>query len=333
MRTPRIKAGENGVYHCTSRIIESKFYLAADKAKEKFTELIYAHAKFTGMKIINLQIMDNHIHALLREPPRQNLSDEELLTRIRDFRGDQEADLVSQQLEIFAKRGDEASLKQACDLRRKYLSRMYDLSRFMQEVMSNFSRWLNHRLNRRGPVWEDRFKSTIVEPGSYALFSVSAYTDLNKIRAGMISDPKMDRWSGYGRAVRGCDLARKGIVEAMSFWPTPEGKDVLEEYRMMMFVRGVATHQGQTDGKGRPAFDREKVEKMLKQGGRLSFQDRIRFNWKGLMGAGILGGQDFLRKIYEANADKLGNKRVNIGHYLLEDEDSLMALRGKTELI
>jgi len=331
MRTPRIKVEENGVYHCISKVIDSQYLLKAKEAKDMFTTMLYAQVKFTSMKLINLQIMDNHVHILARERPKQKLSDEELITRIRDFRGDKAANLVKCQLDTLAKQGDKASLKQAKKLRKKYLKRMFNLSRFMQELLGNFSRWLNKFLGRKGPVWQDRFKSIIVEPGSHALFCVSAYTDLNKIRAGMISDPKDDKWSGYGRALKGCDIAILGIMEAMDFWPTPAGKNVLEEYRKMMFVAGAATHEGNRDGKGRHGFDKEALEKVLKNDGRLSLKDRLLLDWKSLVGAGVLGGIDFITMIYEANPKKLGTQRVHVGRQLLKGVDSLMALRGKTE--
>ena len=48
-----------------------------------------------------------------------------------------------------------------------YLDRMFALSAFVGEIKQRISLWYNGRNERLGPVWEDRFKSVLVqgEPG------------------------------------------------------------------------------------------------------------------------------------------------------------------------
>ncbi|HUF60844.1 MAG TPA: hypothetical protein VMN36_02110, partial [Verrucomicrobiales bacterium] len=59
--------------------------------------------------------------------------------------------------------------------------RLFDLSRFMQEFKHKFSLWFNSRHERRGTVWEERFKSVLVEgagqsaQGPGGLAAVAAY--------------------------------------------------------------------------------------------------------------------------------------------------------------
>ncbi len=43
------------------------------------------------------------------------------------------------------------------------------------------------------------------------LMTVGAYIDLNPVRAGIADEPDEYRWSGYGTAVRGSTLSRKGL--------------------------------------------------------------------------------------------------------------------------
>ncbi|MDZ4200411.1 MAG: hypothetical protein U1E27_14130 [Kiritimatiellia bacterium] len=38
--------------------------------------------------------------------------------------------------------------------------------------------WYNHRENRHGTLWEDRFKSILVEGRGHALATLAAYIDL-----------------------------------------------------------------------------------------------------------------------------------------------------------
>jgi len=42
--------------------------------------------------------------------------------------------------------------------------------------------------------------------------TVSAYTDLNAVRAGLVEDPKDYRHCGYGAAVAGDGKARSGML-------------------------------------------------------------------------------------------------------------------------
>jgi len=75
------------------------------------------------------------------------------------------------------------------ELREKYMSRMWDLGKFMQSLKQQFSRWFNKEHERKGTLWKERYNSSLVERGMSALV-VSAYIDLNPVRAGMVNDPK-----------------------------------------------------------------------------------------------------------------------------------------------
>ena len=90
----------------------------------------------------------------------------------------------------------------------------------MNGVLKRFTRWFNRRHERTGTLWEERFKSVIVEQGIPAR-TVAAYIDLNPVRAGMVADPADYRWSGYGEAVGAGGrsaagrAARGGLVRAL----------------------------------------------------------------------------------------------------------------------
>ncbi len=48
----------------------------------------------------------------------------------------------------------------------------------------------NKKVGRRGPLWEQRFKSILVEGEQGILSAMSAYIDLNCIRARMVRIPR-----------------------------------------------------------------------------------------------------------------------------------------------
>jgi hypothetical protein len=104
------------------------------------------------------------------------------------------------------------------EIRSRYTRRMHDLSWFMKSLLERFTKWFNGRHSRSGTLWEDRFKSVIVESG-VAARTMAAYIDLNPVRAGMVEDPADYRWSSYGEAVGGGKKgngkkAREGLVRA-----------------------------------------------------------------------------------------------------------------------
>ncbi len=95
---------------------------------------------------------------------------------------------------------------------------MHSLSEYMKTLLHRFTCWFNREHHRTGTLWEQRFKSVIVESG-VAVRTIAAYIDLNPVRAGMVSDPADYRWSGYGEAVGGGTKgngkkSREGIVRA-----------------------------------------------------------------------------------------------------------------------
>ena len=58
---------------------------------------------------------------------------------------------------------------------------MHDLSEFMKGFMQRYTQWHNRIHQRTGRLWEDRFKSVIVEH-EVAAKTIAAYIDLNLAR-------------------------------------------------------------------------------------------------------------------------------------------------------
>lgn len=69
-------------------------------------------------------------------------------------------------------------------------------SAFFRLVNSQFARFINKRLERRGQVVMDRFKSPMVESNQHML-TVMAYVDLNQHRAKKVKHPSKNDWSSY----------------------------------------------------------------------------------------------------------------------------------------
>lgn len=63
------------------------------------------------------------------------------------------------------------------------------ISRMMQTPGRHYARYFNHSYRRTGSLWEERFKSCVVDKVNYLLTS-QRYIELNPVRAGMVDSPE-----------------------------------------------------------------------------------------------------------------------------------------------
>ena len=204
--------GKPAIYHCVSRVVDRGFRLGQAE-KEEFVRRMRRLEGFCQVRVLTYCVMSNHFHILVEVPerPRQDPGDAELLEHLRTLYGGRRLAEVRWQLEHHRGQGNHRAAEA---LRQRYLRRMWDLSVFLGELKQGFSRWFNGRGERKGYLWEDRFRSVLVEDG-HAVRMVAAYIDLNPVRAGMVGAAGDYRWSGYGEAVAGRQRAREGLRQVM----------------------------------------------------------------------------------------------------------------------
>ncbi|MBN2507432.1 MAG: transposase [Verrucomicrobia bacterium] len=70
------------------------------------------------------------------------------------------------------------------------------ISRFIQRVDGEFAQIYNRRNHRSGAYWEDRFHSTMIEPGGH-LEACMVYIALNMVRCRAVPHPRQWPWCGY----------------------------------------------------------------------------------------------------------------------------------------
>ena len=59
-----------------------------------------------------------------------------------------------------------------------------------------YVRYINRRHDRTGTLWQGRYKSSLIATDDY-LLATYRYIELNPVRAGMVKDPGLYRWSSY----------------------------------------------------------------------------------------------------------------------------------------
>ncbi|VGO22056.1 transposase [Pontiella sulfatireligans] len=304
MRKPRILGAADGnYYHVMSRVVDRR-YIFGEEEKEFFRLSMRKLEAFTGVRVLTYCVMSNHWHALLEVPSLKDMEDEQLFERIRTFYPKQRANAILQDFERAAKdaaeTGSELWLN---ELRERYLSRMCDLSIFVKELKERFSKWYNRRNNRRGTLWEERFKSVLVENSETAISTMATYIDLNPVRAVLVNDPRDYRYCGYAEAVGGGKNARKGIeCVMMARGQETSWRKVSAQYRMLLFCSGKATET-------RAGMTSEAIEKALAEGGELDRSDLLRCRVRYFSDGVALGSRLFIEAVFENNRQLFGERR------------------------
>ena len=328
-------------YHCVSRVVDRKRVFGPDE-KEKFRALMRMQENFTGCRMVAYCLMSNHIHLLLEVPPlaEGGLTDAGLLERLRAIYGEAEVAGVAKELREARQRVRDglAQVSMVEAIHGRYTYRMHDLSEFMKTLMQRFTKWFNRTHSRTGNLWEDAFKSVIVEDG-VAAKTIAAYIDLNPVRAGIVRDPALYRWSSYGEAIGGGPRgngkkARAGLVRALrahqgigadaALW----ANDVAREYRLLLLAGaaerldtrlgrdGRAETKRTRNGMGAAEVAREKEKAKEKAeptgsqaAGAISLGNMLRCRVRYFTDGAVIGSRGFVNAAFAAARERFGPKR------------------------
>jgi putative transposase len=314
------KQGKPAIYHCISRVVDRRFVFG-DGEREAFRMFMRMQENFTGCRVLTYCVMSNHFHVLLEVPPvpEGGVSDELVLKRLGALYSEAFVDGVAKELEGARKEGDEVLV---AEIHARFTYRMHDLSEFMKTLLQRFTRWFNREHNRRGTLWEERYKSVIVESG-VAARTIAAYIDLNPVRAGMVSDPGDYRWSGYGEAIGGGKKgngkkAREGLVRAcMSHkgigFEAEKWKEVSRIYRRAMgMALGRKSGRAEVGGGGHATKNEEEMlsskdnETVLPDLGMAGMlMKRVRYFTDGA----VIGSKEFVNEAFAGARERFTERR------------------------
>ena len=323
------KEGKPAIYHCISRVVDRRFVLR-DEEREKFRTFMRMQENFSGCRVLSYCVMSNHFHILLEVPvmPEGGITDRELLKRLGAVYCEAFVAGVEAELAGARKDGDEALV---AEIHARFTYRMHSLSEFMKTLLQRFTRWFNRTHERCGTLWEQRYKSVIVESG-VAARTMAAYIDLNPVRAGMVKDPADYRWSSYGEAVGGGrkgngKKARAGLVRAANLKlealnPKEEGdlaghwKEVSRTYRRVMGMaleRKALNSKVQLSRKSGAAAgmnDAEYLENTPPEGSApLSMAKMLRCRVRYFTDGAVIGSKGFVNDAFAAARDRFAEKR------------------------
>ncbi|NCD32814.1 MAG: transposase [Spartobacteria bacterium] len=305
MRRRRIKRDGLAYYHCMTRVVGRQMLLG-EAEKEYMRLLIRRVEGFTGVRVMTYAVMTNHIHLLLEEPDRGTVvDDEELLGRMQSlYSGEEMAEIEARWMDWLVRGHDAAVLAD----KMRYRRRMHDISEFMKTLKHRFSFWYNRLHDRKGTLWSERFKSVLVEGGE-ALCTVAAYIEMNPVRAGIVIEPAAYRFCGFGEAVEGSPIARRGIM------------DILAQKGLAF---GVERSRRWPDVKG--YYSESILLYRLSKGDVFPSQQllcRCRYFTDGQ----VLGSRSFVEAFFEEHRDYFGPRRRMGGRKVKGEWPSMYAIR------
>lgn len=263
------------------------------------------YQKFSGCHVLSYCVMSNHVHLLLEVPPRKEITDKSLLRRLKSLYSQAFVSSVEKELASARLAEDEAMV---AAIHGRFTHRMFDLSEFMKGLLIRFTRWFNRTHERKGTLWEERFKSVIVESGTAARV-MAAYIDLNPVRAGMVENAEDYRWSSYGEAIGGGKRgngkkAREGLMRAIFSNQEPcqekgNWDDVHRKYRELMNLA--------LDRKPKKALSTTIQEKGKKPSLARLLRCRVRYFTDGA----VIGSKHFVNETFVASRERFGKKRTD----------------------
>lgn len=78
----------------------------------------------------------------------------------------------------------------------------HGVTHLMQDTGRKYVRYLNHRYQRTGTLWEGRYKSSLIDSEAY-LLECMRYIELNPVRGGLVAQPNDYPWSSYASNAQG----------------------------------------------------------------------------------------------------------------------------------
>ena len=288
MRTARTKMrGTACYYHACARIAGAKDnYLFTDVDKGKGMNIVQGLARLFFLEPISMCWMGNHWHIIIHASNKSPTL-HQTARRYNSYYDKKRMPL------------DAKSDPETC---RQLSEHLNDISFFMRQVHQKFTFFINRVHNRRGTLWADRYKSTILD-GEQALWNCVKYIELNGVRAKLVDDPAEYRFCTWGEFcetgvhIFGDSFARhmrRSLGDQAEIWSDEE---VYSEFRGEL-ARTIAYESGVTENLHEIKKEAKKKESMP-----LRFLCRTR-HWTD---GSIIGNKEFVR---ETALQIYGKKRI-----------------------
>jgi REP element-mobilizing transposase RayT len=271
-------AGHGCFHHLYNRIGgKAGEWPFTDVDKEKGFEIVRKLAKFSLIEVISMCWMGNHFHIVVHAPGEAP----DLATSAARWNA------------YYGKRREYLDPEISPEACARAAEDMVDISHFMRLFQMAYTFHINKTHQRRGRLWADRFKNTILE-GKRALWNCVKYVELNPVRAKMVADPADYRFCSWGRfcgsgkhpfAANFVNYLRRSLGELAKDWSP---RELYAEFRSEI-ARTIAAESGATSEEIFEAQAEAKREPTMK----LRFLRRTR-HWTD---GAIIGTKAFVQEV------------------------------------
>ncbi|MCU0665195.1 MAG: hypothetical protein MUC50_23070 [Myxococcota bacterium] len=255
-----------------------EYPLEEERCRRKLVELFRFFAKVYPCEVAGFCVMGNHYHLVVAFKEYQKLSRDELY------------ELASL---LYPKPVLDGWRKAKWE---RFNKRVFDVSELMRNLQASFARWFNQAFARKGRLWGDRFKSTLLEDDK-ALLDCLMYVELNPVRAGMVERPEEYQGASLYYREMGDD---RWMIPLTRLTGRAKRKDALIDYRARTYYRGNVPSKDKQRAIPDRIIREEEARGFASQG---LFRKRLRYYVDGL----VVGGEEFVRGYLERLRDS--------GHY------------------
>lgn len=315
MRLPRVTLHPGAcAYHCVSRVVGKDFLFDTGSRKDQIVKIMRACEILYGAHVLNYVVMDNHMHNIVQMRCRLTRAPLNKKTIIKVAKVLYCSDYVTNLKHEFA-RAEQADKMQggsekwhSQQIINRFEKRRGCLSNFMKGLKERIAHYINKQHKRTGTLWDGRFKSPIVENTIESLGAVSAYIDLNPIRAGIVNQPQNYRWCGYAAALAGDKLAQEGIAQLYAYrgGKKPKWNHIKEDYRLYLYHRGLKTLEDAESGaKGRLGFTAAQLEQEIENNGKIPAGEILLHRVRYFSDGAIIGSASYVNATFASHKEKL----------------------------
>lgn len=290
-RSVLINSDHPQFFHVISRVVDKKFIFKPQECTV-FHKMMRQFESFSGVKVHSYCIMSNHFHLLIQVPKCPAIiSEDDIRNRMSYIYSPKKLQEFDEFIQYHREVGNLNVINAFYHGMRK---RMYNLSIFIKDLKQKFTRWYNIEHRRKGTLWEERFKSVLIQGCGNTLKKIAAYIELNPVRAGIVKDPGTYKWNSYSEAVSGNNLTRTRISEILLNTPSSDDWDrIHKDYKEYLYFKLSQNNpakalNNQTDPKPQKSMSQnESIAAALRS--------RIRYFTDGL----VIGNKEFILNFYQ----------------------------------
>ena len=85
----------------------------------------------------------------------------------------------------------------------------HSTSEIMQRLLTSYTKYFNKIHNKNGHLFQSRYKAILCDKDAY-LLELVRYIHLNPVRAGIVKEPSLWKWSGHNEYIRGDEILING---------------------------------------------------------------------------------------------------------------------------